>query len=125
MSKETEKKKNYYITDELLDVLCNRYLQAQCEMHEYRKRLLELPSEDVKTNLARAHGYGDMLKEVLNLIPNAEERMYGRDIRRSAWLSLFGTECRGSQGQGRTGTQAKGSRRNPGSTGTLIKKKRV
>lgn len=115
--------KVYSISDDLLDILCLNYLQAQGTIHASRDKLLTLPPEEVKSNMAIAHGYGKMMNLIISHIPNSEERMYGRDIRRSTWLSIKGTECRGDRGRKGTGEKAKGGSSNPTGSKSILPKR--
>ena len=90
--------KQYAITEDLLDLLCDHYETMVAKYHHTQRNLLALPPEEVKTNLAVAHGMGECLLQILKHIP--KEQINGNHRRHLLWIQITGTECRGDQSTG-------------------------
>lgn len=86
--------KNYQISDDLLNVLIEIYEQALCIQLDQQLNLLQEDPNQIKYNLARAAGMGEMLRALFRHVP--KERIDGRHIR----STLFGTKRGRDQGGG-------------------------
>jgi hypothetical protein len=103
-------KKDYQISDDLLDLLCDLYLQATGFYITHQRELLAEDPNQIKHNLARANGMGELLLQILKHLD--KERINGRDIRRIVWQSLNGTfgSGTGSRGAGQETRRNRGSK---------------
>lgn len=98
--------KNYQISDDLLNVLIEIYEQALCTQLDQQLNLLQEDPDQIKYNLARAAGMGEMLRQLFRHVP--KERIDGRQHIRQ---SLFGSDRGGDQGRGGGGASSDTSSR--------------
>lgn len=115
-TKNSDDKKQYFISEDLLSILEHEYMEASGLLHKKPDDILATDANRIKDSLLASNGMGHMLLNIYTKIP--EEMIHGNSIREFLWKSLTGTDCRRDTGKGRQGTPPESSRGKGKSKGT-------
>jgi len=69
VSTEKSKGNKHFVSDDLLDILVQEYMEASGTHHKSQKDLLKQDPDTIKNNMLAAHGMGHMLLNILTRIP--------------------------------------------------------